>query len=78
MANEKTRRLYVAKQSFATEFEGTPVVIQKGNTVEEGHPLLKGREDLFKLIEADFKCEDETERRVEDASAEPGRKRGER
>lgn len=58
--------LYVARESFSTEHEGAPVAIVKGVTrVREGHPILKGREDFFELIEPHFEV------------AAPGEPRGE-
>lgn len=63
-----------ANQGFATEYDGGPLFVQKGELVRDGHPLLKGREDLFepaeKLSRFDHKGE------VEQATAAPGEKRG--
>ncbi len=63
--------VYIARESFAAEVEGVPVVVRKGITrVRAGHPLLDGREHLFEPADdrADFE--------VEQATARPGEKRG--
>lgn len=68
MAKPNKNALYRAKETFITT-DGD--VIRAGiTTVRAGHQLLKGREDLFELLEADYE--------VEQATAAPGEKRGER
>lgn len=43
--------IFVAKQSFSTDVDGVPISVNAGITrVRAGHPLLKGREDLFEPI----------------------------
>jgi len=60
--------IYVAKQSFATELDGVPIIVNRGATrVRAGHPLLKGREDLFELITVQYD--------IEKATAAPGERR---
>lgn len=62
-------KLYIATESFDTTVKGELAQVKGGMTiVREGHPLLKGREHLFKEVEAHFE--------VEKATAEPGEKRG--
>lgn len=61
--------IYVAKESFATELDGQPVIVQKGVTrVRAGHPLLKGRATLFEPLTVHYD--------VEQATAKPGEARG--
>lgn len=61
--------IYVATETFATELDNQPIIVQKDITrVRAGHPLLKGRENLFKLITVHYE--------VEQATAAPGEKRG--
>lgn len=63
-----------ANQGFATDVDGEPLFVQKGELVRDGHPLLKGREELFdhadRISRFDHKAE------VEQATAAPGEKRG--
>ena len=62
--------LFIAKETFHAEIDGVPVVVQKGELVKKGHAILKGREAFFDV------AEDRTRPDVEDATAEPGKKRG--
>jgi hypothetical protein len=39
--------VYQARESFTTILDGEPVSVRKGARVRAGHPLLKGRDDLF-------------------------------
>ncbi len=62
--------IYVATQSFSTTLNGVPVHVTAGvDHVREGHPLLAGREHMFKPMTITYD--------VEQATAEPGKKRGE-
>jgi hypothetical protein len=63
--------ILVAKETFTTELDGSPVVVQKGRTrVRAGHPLTEGREELFEPVELEVHYD------VEQATAAPGEKRG--
>jgi hypothetical protein len=62
--------LFQAKSDFAVELNGVPTVVHKGELVREGHALLKGRMSLFEPYEAKIRFD------VEQATAEPGKKRG--
>lgn len=42
--------LYVGKEPATFDFEGAPVFIGPTIVVRAGHPILKGREDLFKPL----------------------------
>lgn len=69
----KKGRVFVATETFITHVDGRQVNVVKGKTrVREGHVLLTKNPHLFKPAE-DFVDFD-----VEDASADPGVKRGER
>jgi hypothetical protein len=64
-------QIYIAKESFATEYDGVPISVVAGHTrVREGHPLLRGREHLFEPLGVDYEWEQ--------ATAAPGEKRGKR
>jgi hypothetical protein len=39
--------LYVGKEPMTFEHEGSPVFIGPTIVVRAGHPIMKGREDLF-------------------------------
>jgi len=67
-----TGKIYVAKDSGSAYVEGIgDLTFVKGVTrVREGHALLKGREYLFEEVNAHYE--------VEEATAAPGEKRGER
>ena len=68
---------YVANQGFATVFEGDNLFVQKGEYVPAGHPLLKGREEMFDPAEGIGRFDEESDRPdVEQATAAPGEKRG--
>lgn len=49
--------ILVAQTSFALN-DGK--VVHRGQTVRMGHPLLKGREDLFVPLEVDFEVDEQT------------------
>lgn len=45
------RDIFVAAESFSTTLDGVPVAVVAGQTrVREGHPLLEGREQMFKRL----------------------------
>lgn len=66
---ERSERIFVATESFATVIDGEPINVQKGITrVREGHPLMAGREGFFKELDVQYD--------VEQATAAPGELRG--
>jgi hypothetical protein len=71
----KKDQLYVAKTSGTMEIDGVPYFFEKGKTrVREGHPITKrdGFENLFELVDDNVTYD------VEQATAAPGEKRGEK
>ena len=65
-----TRRLFVAKATFATAVNGVPTVVHAGDIVEAGDPILKGRDSHFEAFEP--KVRRFGPGRVEKATAAPG------
>jgi len=61
---------YQAVESFVTMLNGEHQQVSKGDLVHPDHPILKGRESLFRPAK-DFVRFD-----VEQATAAPGEKRG--
>jgi hypothetical protein len=45
--------IYVAKHPFWTEVDGKSVLIRRGTTVRDGHPLL-GHKDNFEPLKVDY------------------------
>lgn len=71
MPPSKKPDLYQAKDTFSVvQEDGIPVVVDRGDLVRAGHPLLKGREHLFEPVEQAVRFD------VEQATAAPGEKRG--
>jgi len=60
------------KSSFAASVRGVPRVMKTGALVNDDDPILKGREHLFEDAELHVQ---ERASRVEQATAEPGRRR---
>lgn len=61
--------IFVAKESFATDYEGSPIIVKAGQTrVRKGHPLLKKHSQFFEPLEIHYD--------VEQATAKPGESRG--
>jgi hypothetical protein len=48
--------ILVAHSSFAM---ANGVVVHKGTTVRVGHPMLKGREELFSPLVVDYEVEEQ-------------------
>lgn len=46
--------IYVAVQSFSIRWDGHPLVVARGTTVREGHPLYVAYKGLFRPIKPDF------------------------
>jgi hypothetical protein len=64
-------QFFTAKEAFTTELEGYgPVVIQKGENVRAGHPLIEQNPERFQPVEISSRWDT-----VEQATAAPGEKR---
>lgn len=62
--------LWVAKDSGMIVVDGERFFIHKGETrVADGHPMLKGNEDLFEKLTATFTVEDTTARPTQKRTA---------
>lgn len=73
MARPKKVEYYQAKESFVTHMGDEQISVSAGERVRAGHPLLKGRESLFKPAEPGrFEMADDE---PEAATAAPGEKR---
>lgn len=69
MSKKNTGQIFVAKETFVTEIDGSMVSVHADVTrVREGHQLLSGREHMFRPIDVHFD--------VEQATDVPGQKRG--
>jgi hypothetical protein len=64
--------LFQAKESFVTHVDGEQISVSRGDLVRAGHPILKGRDELFEPAEGFVRFD------VEQATKAPGEKRGER
>ena len=64
--------LYMANQAAAINIDGEELWVKKGDLVRAGHPLLKGRDWLFDPAEGYVRFD------VEQATAAPGEKRGQK
>lgn len=61
--------LFMATESFVVTLDRDIVNVKKGDLVRAGHPLLKGREGLFKPAEGFVRFD------IEMATAAPGERR---
>jgi hypothetical protein len=70
-------RLLVAKEAFTCRFQGADHSFNPGDIVEEGHPILRGIEHLFKPVEAitHYRVHTPEDAPVEQATAAPGEER---
>lgn len=68
--DEREPEIYVASENFATEIDGVPMTFLKGKTrVRVGHKVLRDNAQYFKPLDVDSAD-------IEEATAEPGTKRG--
>lgn len=76
MPARKKSDYFKAREAFGVMFEGEQITVPAGEIVPAGHPLLKGRGELFEPV-VSFGRFDTAERpEVEQATAAPGEKRG--
>lgn len=69
----RTSDIWVATETFACQIDGEQVIVHQGETrVRVGHPLLDRYEGYFEPVNSDVHFD------IEEATAEPGRKRGAR
>lgn len=61
--------LFVGTEPCTFDFEGSPVFIGPGTVVRAGHPILKGREGLFKPLVVHFDVETRAEKAEAKAEA---------
>jgi hypothetical protein len=69
--------LYVGKEPVTFDHEGSPVFVGPNVVVRAGHPIMKGREDLFTplVIHYDYDTPDEpTKGESKTAKTSPARK----
>jgi hypothetical protein len=57
------------KAPFSANVDGVPRAVAEGELIQEGDPILKGREHLFEDVQTFMS--DRSGRRVEDATADP-------
>jgi hypothetical protein len=62
--------IVAAKHSFSVDINGAPRAVKRGETFRKGHPVVEGREHLFKPFTVDNE--------IEQATASPGEKRSTR
>lgn len=65
--------IFVAKVSFSCELDGAPIVVNKGERVRTGHPLLRSQGGFFEPVDSSVHYDLPD---VEQATAAPGEKRG--
>lgn len=69
-AAKKTGDIYEAKDTFQGSLDdGTTVFVTKGERVRDGHPIVRKWPSLFQPLTIQYD--------IEDASADPGVRRGE-
>jgi hypothetical protein len=54
---EDGAELYVAKENANFDFKGQPVFVNAGTIVRAGHPIMKGRENLFEPLKVHYDLE---------------------
>ena len=68
--------ILVATETFTTTLDGAPVVVHKGQTrVRAGHPLVKGHEMWFKVLDVQYDTEQATSAPGEVRGAPPAERR---
>lgn len=58
--------LFVGKEPMTFEHEGSPVFIGPGTVFRAGHPIMKGREDLFTPLVVHYDVEPAVDEPVKD------------
>jgi hypothetical protein len=75
MAASKKPAYYRARHAFGVMYDGEQMTVNAGEIVSAGHPIMEGREEHFEPVE-NFGRWDASH--VEQATAAPGEKRGEK
>jgi len=71
----RSHDVYVARESYSTSIDGVPVIINKGkDRARAGHPLVTQNPSMWEPVDLSVQWDVPA---TEDASAEPGVKRGE-
>lgn len=65
--------VYVARESFVCEVDGTVYTVTRGERVRRGHPLLRAQAGSFESVDSTVTYDMPD---VEQATAAPGEKRG--
>ena len=65
--------LFVGIEPALLDFEGAPTVIGPATVVRAGHPILKGRESLFRPLTVTFEVEKPEPKAKAAEKAEPKR-----
>jgi hypothetical protein len=69
--------ILIASESFLTDWEGQRRIFTAGQTtIREGHPLVKGREQMFKPLTVDYELPEP--KKDEGAHRRPGQSAGSR
>jgi hypothetical protein len=69
MATLEYGPLLVAKEDATYDYKGTPVFVVKGKTiVRQGHPVLRGHENLFEPLVVHYDLPPPREREVSSPS----------
>jgi hypothetical protein len=50
--------LFIATEGAAFDFRGDPVRMQQGTIVRAGHPIMRGREHMFRPLHVDWDLDD--------------------
>lgn len=64
--------LYIGKEPATFEHEGAPVFIGPATVVRAGHPIMRGREDLFTPLVVHFDVTEPAEPVKPVKAAKPG------
>jgi hypothetical protein len=70
MPRKREPDIYVAKHGFACELDGERMIVNQGERVRAGHPLLKAQGQYFEPADTHITYD------VEQATAAPGELRG--
>jgi hypothetical protein len=75
MPTRTAGRIFAAREPLSATVDGVPVYLDKGDLVDDGDPVLQGRESMFEPFVPKVRTYDRREVDVEQATAAPGEKR---